>query len=70
MKTETLNIEGMNCGHCSNAVKNLAEEIEGVTAEVTLENNTAEITFDENSTSTEAIIENINSSEIYKATLK
>lgn len=71
MKTETLNIHGMNCGHCSNAVKNLSEEVEGVDAAmVNLENNTAEVSFDENITSVEAIIENINSSEIYKATLK
>lgn len=61
----------MNCGHCSSAIKNLSEEVEGVdVAMVNLENNTAEVSFDENITSVEAIIENINSSEIYKATLK
>lgn len=70
MKKLTLKIEGMNCGHCSNAVKNLAEEIEGVSANVDLENNLAEVEFDENTTTSQAIIDNINSTEIYKAIAK
>lgn len=59
----------MSCGHCVNAVKNLIDEVEGVkSAEVDLTSKTATVSFEE--TSAQAIIDNINSSEIYKATLK
>ena len=61
----------MSCGHCSNAVKNLIEEVDGVeTTEVSLENKEAIVSFDSSKTTSQAIIENINSSEIYKATQK
>lgn len=70
-ETAELNIEGMSCGHCANAVKNLIEEVGGIeTVEVNLGSKNAEVSFDPESTNPEAIIENINSSNIYKATLK
>ncbi|MBI1288231.1 MAG: hypothetical protein GC178_11715 [Flavobacteriales bacterium] len=69
--TALLEVEGMSCGHCVNAVKNLINEVEGVeTAEVDLASKTATVSFEADSTSTQAIIDNINSSEIYKATPK
>jgi copper chaperone len=72
MKSTTeLQVEGMSCGHCVNAVKNLINEVEGVeTAEVDLASKTATISFEADATSAEAIIDNINSSEVYKATVK
>lgn len=71
METTTLEIEGMNCGHCVNAVKNLIEEVDGVTtAKVDLANKNAEVEFDKDTTSIQAIIENINSSNVYKAKQK
>ena len=67
----TINVEGMSCGHCSNAVKNLIEEVKGVeSVNVNLETKDANVSFDANETDTKAIIDNINSSDIYKATEK
>lgn len=67
----TIIVEGMSCGHCSNAVKNLIEEVEGVeSTEVNLGAKEANVLFDPNATTTQAIIDNINSSETYKATEK
>jgi copper chaperone CopZ len=70
-KQTTINVEGMSCGHCSNAVKNLIEEVKGVeTVNVNLGTNDANVSFDANEIDTKAIIDNINSSDIYKATEK
>ena len=67
----TINVEGMSCGHCSNAVKNLIEEVKGVqSVDVNLATNDADVSFDTDETNTQAIIDNINSSGIYKATEK
>jgi copper chaperone len=64
----TLEIEGMNCGHCVNAVKNLIEELDGIElVEVELSKKEARISFHESKTSSQAIIENINNSNTYKA---
>lgn len=66
-----INVEGMSCGHCSNAVKNLIEEVDGIVAvEVDLGSNEAHVSFDNSTTNSQAIIDNINSSNIYKATQK
>lgn len=66
-----INVEGMSCGHCSNAVKNLIEEVEGIeSVEVDLGAKEARVSFDNSTTNSQSIIENINSSEIYKATQK
>lgn len=71
MEKAIFEVEGMSCGHCSNAVKNLIEEVEGVrSASINLSQNQAVVDFDTNSTSVQAIIENINSSEVYKAKQK
>lgn len=67
----TLAIEGMSCGHCVNAVKNLIEELEGIEdLKVELSSKEAQVSFNSAKTSSEAIIENINSSNAYKATEK
>lgn len=67
----TIHVEGMSCGHCTNAVKNLIEEVNGVeSVNVDLGRNEANVSFDANETNTKAIIDNINSSDIYKATKK
>ena len=64
----TIVVEGMSCGHCTNAVKNLIEEVIGVErAEVNLDSMEANVSFDASTTNSEAIIENINSTDIYKA---
>ena len=66
-----LSVEGMSCGHCSNAVKNLVEEVDGIEAvEIDLGLNEARVSYDSAATNTQAIIDNINSSNIYKATQK
>jgi copper chaperone len=62
-----LKIEGLSCGHCVNAVSTILKETKGVlNYQVSLPNN-AEIEFDENLISLEAIKKEINDSEIYKA---
>jgi copper chaperone len=67
----TIDVQGMSCGHCSNAVKNLIEEVGGVrSAAVDLSTKEAVVEFDGNATSANEIIENINSSETYKAKQK
>tara|TARA_R110000868_G_scaffold57730_1_gene178281 strand:+ start:244 stop:462 length:219 start_codon:yes stop_codon:yes gene_type:complete len=66
-----LEVDGMSCGHCVNAVKNLIEEVAGIeTVEVDLSSKEARVSFNATSTNTQAIIENINSSNAYKATEK
>lgn len=71
MEKTVINVEGMSCGHCSNAVKNLIEEVDGIAAvEVDLGANEAHVSFNSKTTSSQAIIDNINSSNIYKATQK
>ena len=71
MDKTIIEVDGMSCGHCSNAVKNLIEEVNGVkSAEIELSTKEAKVEFDANATSAQAIIENINSSEIYKAKQK
>ena len=71
MEKTLIEIEGMSCGHCSNAVKNLIEEVEGIeTVEVDLGAKEARVSFDAATTNSQAIIDNINSSNIYKATQK
>ncbi|MCB9334603.1 MAG: heavy-metal-associated domain-containing protein [Flavobacteriales bacterium] len=66
MKT-TLQIEGMSCGHCVNAVSNILKEVDGVEyVNVSLPDN-AEVEFNESKISVEALKQIINDSEIYKA---
>jgi Cu+-exporting ATPase len=48
MKTKTLTISGMSCGHCSARVESTLNAIDGVEARVNLETNTAKITVSEN----------------------
>ena len=71
MEKAIFEVEGMSCGHCSNAVKNLIEEVEGVkSTSVDLTSKIAKVEFDSNSTNAKTIIDNINSSNIYKASQK
>ncbi|MFM1874428.1 MAG: Heavy-metal-associated domain [Bacteroidota bacterium] len=66
-----LEVSGMNCGHCSSSVQVLIEEVEGVySASVELSSALARVEFDGHKTSIQSIIENINSSNIYKAIKK
>lgn len=71
MKQTVIKVDGMSCGHCSNAVKNLIEEVSGVqSADVDLGTKEATVEFNSANTTAQTIIENINSSNIYKATQK
>ena len=48
IRTETIPVYGMMCGHCVKAVTMALEDIDGVSAtEVSLENSSATITFDD-----------------------
>lgn len=47
MEKVVLNVEGMSCGHCVNAVKNAISEIEGVyEVEVSLEDKKVSFNID------------------------
>jgi copper chaperone len=66
-----LEVEGMTCGHCARAVKELAEEVEGVTlANVELATKQVTIQVNSPSVSAQSIIDNIHSSNVYKARLQ
>jgi copper chaperone len=48
MTSRILNIEGMSCDHCRMAVTRAVSSLEGVgSVEVSLENNTATVEFEE-----------------------
>jgi copper chaperone CopZ len=65
-----LEVDGMTCGHCARAVKEMAEEVEGVSfAQVNLETKEVNISIT-GPVSPQAIIDNINSSNTYKAKVK
>ena len=66
-----LAVKGMTCGHCARAVKELAEEVEGVTsAAVNLESGEVVVATSAASVNAQSIIDNINSSNSYQAELK
>ena len=70
MSTEkiTLKIEGMTCGHCEKSVNRILTGIEGVLeCSVSLQNSSAEVTFDNSKTTKHLIEKAVNDSEIYKA---
>jgi len=65
-----LEVDGMTCGHCARAVKEMAEEVEGVSfAQVNLETKEVNVSIT-GPVSPQAIIDNINSSNTYKAKVK
>lgn len=69
-KQVRIKVEGMNCGHCVNSVKNIIHELDGIEkADVSLQNMDATVVFDDSKVTVEAIIQNINSSNTYKASL-
>jgi copper chaperone CopZ len=71
MEKTIIGVEGMSCGHCSASVKAIIEELEGVeSADVLLADHKAIIEFDSAQTNSQAIIDSINSSNVYKATQK
>ncbi len=48
MTSRILDVEGMSCDHCKMAVTRAVSSLEGVSSvEVSLENNTATVTFEE-----------------------
>jgi copper chaperone len=71
IENATLEIEGMSCGHCVNAVKNLIQELNGIeSVHVNLSSKQADVSYNPLEVSAQAIITNINSSNSYKATEK
>ncbi|NMM51144.1 copper ion binding protein [Paenibacillus aquistagni] len=58
MVTVTWKVEGMSCGHCKQSVEKAVDEL-GVKGEVSLENKTVTLTYDESKVMTEAIKEAI-----------
>ena len=62
MSNKTLNVEGMSCDHCKMAVTRAVSALEGVSAvDVSLDNNTVTVDYEEGTLSLEAIKEAIES---------
>ena len=58
MQTVVLNVEGMNCGGCVKSVTGILQGVDGVaSAEVSLENKNATVSFDPATTSPAALVE-------------
>lgn len=60
MKTIILNVSGMSCGHCVNAIQAAIQQAGGL-AKVDLPNNTVSLTFDETKVSIDILKEIIES---------
>lgn len=56
MKTDTLTVKGMSCGHCVNAIEGAVKKL-GATGKVDLAANTVTVEYDESRISVEAIKE-------------
>jgi copper chaperone len=68
MEKTTINISGMSCGHCKNAVENILKEATGVkNVIVDLASAKAEVNFEGSQTSTETLKQLINDSGMYQA---
>ncbi|TLS38893.1 copper chaperone CopZ [Pseudalkalibacillus caeni] len=60
MKTTTLNVQGMTCGHCKKAVDGALTDLEGVTdVNVNLEAGKVDVTYDEAKTNLDSMKEAI-----------
>lgn len=60
MKTITLNVEGMSCGHCKASVESGLNNLNGVsTASVNLEAKTVTVSFDDNNIAEDALKDTI-----------
>ncbi|HEY9570192.1 MAG TPA: copper chaperone CopZ [Metalysinibacillus sp.] len=60
METITLNVQGMSCGHCVNAVETSVGKIDGVSSvKVDLDTAKVEVAFDDAKTSQQAIADEI-----------
>lgn len=58
MKSITLNVQGMSCGHCVNSVESNVGELPGVDqVKVNLAEGKVDVVFDEAKTSLDQIIE-------------
>ncbi|MFC4389160.1 copper chaperone CopZ [Gracilibacillus marinus] len=57
---KTLHVQGMTCGHCKMSVEEALQELSGVTkAEVSLEEGTVTVTYNEEAVSSDAMVEAI-----------
>lgn len=60
MKNITLNVQGMSCGHCVNAIESNVGQLEGVNGvNVKLDDAQVEVTFNESQVSLDQIKETI-----------
>lgn len=58
MTQQTLQVEGMSCGHCVNSIEGALKAI-GAAGKVDLANHKVEVSFDENAVTLEAVVEAI-----------
>ncbi|WP_100013008.1 copper chaperone CopZ [Lentibacillus sediminis] len=55
---QTLNVQGMSCGHCKMSVEGALNELDGVSAaEVNLDAGKVDVTYDESKVNVEAMKE-------------
>lgn len=63
MAKQTLNVEGMTCGHCKMTVENSVSDLDGVTsAKVNLKKQNVTFKYDESMVSLDQVKEAINAS--------
>ncbi|MDQ0352792.1 copper chaperone [Alkalibacillus filiformis] len=56
----TLNVQGMSCGNCKQAVQNALKNLDGIASvEVHLDSGKVDVSFDEDTVSTEEVKEAI-----------
>ncbi|WP_337035113.1 cation transporter [Paenibacillus illinoisensis] len=58
MQNVVLNVKGMSCGHCVNSIEGALKSL-GVQGDVSLENGTVTVVYDENKVTLERIKEAI-----------
>lgn len=69
MEDVVIQVEGMSCSHCANAVSNLIKDVDGVSAcEVDLDKALATVQVAGESITRQDLVKAINDSEIYSAT--
>jgi copper chaperone CopZ len=66
----TINVEGMSCQYCVDFVAKLISKNEGIrSCDVSLSEKKAHVSYDENIINKDLIIQQINETEIYEASI-
>jgi copper chaperone CopZ len=68
LRTETIKVTGMTCGHCQKFVSNTIKDLPGVSeVEVMLDGAAAKVVYDDQKVTKEQIIKAVNNTQTYHA---